>query len=75
MGGQPQTLEMTLVAVRDVVLVGGAPVEDVVVVDQLYLARLQVHVDVEIGVIGQRGRGGNGLPRRRTERGRVRMAL
>ncbi len=75
MGGQPQTLEVTLVAVRDVVLVGGAAVEHVVVVDQLHLARLQVHVDVEIGVVGQRGRGGNGLPCRRAEPGRVGMAL
>ena len=74
-GGQPQALEVTLVAVGDVVLVGGAAVEHVVVVDELHLARLQVHVDVEVRVVGQRGRRGDGLPCRRAEPGRIGVAL
>ena len=74
-GGQPQALEVPLVAVRHVVLVGGAPVEHVVVVDELHLARLQVHVDVEVRVVGQRRGRGNGLPCRRAEPGGLGVAL
>ena len=66
---------MTLVAVGHVVLVGGAAVEHVVVVDELHLARLQVHVDVEVRVVGQRGRRGNGLPCRGAEPGGIGVAL
>jgi len=74
-GGQPQALEVALVAVRHVVLVRGAAVQHVVVVDELHLARLQVHIDVEVRVVGQCGGGGNGFPCRRTEPGGVGMTL
>ena len=66
---------MPLVAVGDVVLVGRATVEHVVVVDELHLAGLEVHVDVEVGVVGQRGDPGDGLAGGGAQPRRVGVAL
>src|SRR5580692_1744558 len=43
---QPEPLQVPLVAGSDIVLIGGAAVQDMVVVDELHLARPEVHIDV-----------------------------
>src|SRR5207253_509338 len=45
--GEPKAFQMPLVAVLGIVLVRGAAMKHMVIVDELHLARLEVHIDVE----------------------------
>src|SRR5688500_1286003 len=54
LGLEPEPLEVTDLAADAVVLVGGAAVEHVEVVDELHIAGTQLHLDVVVGVVGHR---------------------
>ncbi len=72
---QPQPFQMPLDAGRDVVLIGAAAVQHMVVVDELHLARTQIHIDVVARVVGHGRDAVERLDRDGGEPRRIGMAL